>query len=294
MPSIRSRSIQTRLKRLSKESFTGFVKALWRARGYELRRDDEVFVLDKGTEEYTVWIHHVGRLSIHDPTPPTSPVDIVVTNTTRTPDRLPPGTPRIIDVGGLEAMLLYAIDRDIADRLADRFMGVSRLTAHRSTTDESNQTTAGVVVNGFIVVVLLSTVLFTAMALFPGSAVGGVSLESIAGVTGGTTATDDASGAGTDQPTTQPTSVTDEKVIRDTTHAMYFEEYGDPLGATSSTEAENQSSFPVGLTAAGIENADIIAENHAGRIANRSYRVEIEYQEFRDREVQSTYVERIA
>ncbi|MFB6299180.1 MAG: hypothetical protein ABEH65_02865 [Halobacteriales archaeon] len=295
--SIRSSTFSARLKRLSRPAFTDLIESIWRARGYAIERDGGVYVVTDDTEKRTMWVHHTTRRPGREPTPPDRPVDLVVTNSADPPTDLPPGSPRIVTPADLEGMLFYAIDRETAAAIAGRIFGVTELAALRTSPRNAGVSRVGVVTSGIVLTLVLGMIVFTAMTVLSGGLSGGVAIETIASAAQVPTTDGQSIEEEDPRPTVATTAKADgEQVgaIRDTAHAAYFLEYGDPLTAQAVANSGIEAGFPAGLSASGIENADVIAKQHANRIDNRSYRLEIEYQEFQNRGVQTTYIERIA
>lgn len=252
VPPIPRPAFGKRLRRLDRESFIEFVRALWRARGYDVERDgDQLSVADESSRT-RLWIHHTTWRSIGEVEPPDDSVDIVVSNRMDGPEQLPDGEPTVITAGELRDIALYAIDRPTRDRLFERYLG-------RSPVVEPNRSRA---VGPRGVVAVLAFVI--AVLVLAGTAV------SIGGPTPITEMTTDSNAIGSTTPVTSPADARP-----------------DPSATTSTRTADDSSnrSYPPGVTASGITNAELIADRHAELLVGRSYEVVLSYREVEEDQV---------
>lgn len=133
-PGPREQAVAARLRRLDAASGRQLVADLWAARGYETRGggDDAAGRADgasvplvtatRGSETVTVGVVRPPRLgspSLPDPEPDTV---VVLGDAASVTDRVD-GATRVLGAGDLAEMLLYAVDRPVADDLCERHLG---------------------------------------------------------------------------------------------------------------------------------------------------------------------------
>ncbi len=255
-PTARTAGVTKRLRRLDPDAFVSFCAALWRARGYETRREGDRFVARRAGERLVVlprpargpferradavlrWARGVADGE--------SAVDVVVTpvddsGVSRLADRY---DARLVGPTGLVDLLLYGVSRAEADALATEHLGVSTaaLLSTDATTTDTGSSRAPTPTAVAAVVGVACLVLAAGLA--------GVWAPSP------TATPDDAApplltGAGT-----EPRNATDNSSGTP-----------GPTGSNASVER-----YPPGVGADSVD-AQRLARAHAMAVSNRSYRL---------------------
>ncbi|MFB6299294.1 MAG: hypothetical protein ABEH65_03450 [Halobacteriales archaeon] len=255
MPPIPPSTFRDHLRAIDRETFITFVRELWRARGYTIEGDeeDDVLVVDDGHGCYRLWIHYRPRFSVRSVPPPTEPVDIVVSNRSAGPSRLPPGDPSLVDPMELRDIALYAIDRNRRQWLFDRLLDLQPVVESESANPASHRRT---IVASVLVGVIVAT-------LFAGGWLQGGSLAF------GPDSNDRTPMMTPElSPTDSPERPTDTSTAGTT--------------PTPTPIVDADADLPPGLAPSGIVDARALAQRHAQLIAGRSYELELTYREFND------------
>lgn len=247
VPPIPRSTFTKRLRRLDRESFIGFVSALWQARGYDVDRDGELLRVTDGATSERLWVHHTTWPSIGGVEPPDGPVDIVVSNRASGPDQLPDGSPTVIPADELRDIALYAIDRPTRDRLFEQYLGRSPVVEPDRSRPVGPRGVATVLAVGLGALILVGT----AVSMGGPTSIAGITTE-ITGVKS-PTPVEPSTERQPDEPSATPTRTPD--------------------------EPSPNTSYPPGVASTGITNAELIADRHARLLVGRSYELVLTYRE---------------
>jgi hypothetical protein len=240
--------LEARVRRLDSESLAAFVADLWTARGFETKRDGATVTARRAGETYVVYIvtERAGAPSVET----ARPVDVVVAvGRPRTGETLAADVnAQFIDAAGLTEMLRYAIERDVAADLCERYFGAAPGALTFPPRDRARRAVAGLEPETVVTVLLAVAV----VAVGVGAVFGVAGL----GVAGDGTP-DEAEAAVTPGTVTSPG--------------------GDgPRTATVDAESvptESGASTPAvvpGVSDSGISNASRLAQAHAATVADTS------------------------
>lgn len=260
-PSTRERAVAARIRRLDAASGRRLVADLWAARGYEIHSPANGSVAGgsrgvveavRGSETVTVGVVSPARLGVTPLPDPEPDVLVVLGDPASVTGRLGEDT-RVLGGADLAGMLLYAVDRPVAEDLSERYLGAPpgalglpaaaavrrRL---RSLSSLGPTVGAGLRVAGFgLAVVLLAVALGTLGGSTPEPATPAAGL--------------DAASSGTGDP-------------------------GDPAAAVSDADAGEfpdrypqgtAGLLPPGVTQAGVDDPAALGLAHSERLAGRSY-----------------------
>lgn len=257
------RAVTARLRRLGSEAGTQLVADLWAARGYDTHRPNDngraappVVEATRGGETVTVGVvspPRVRRARLPDPAP-----DVVAVFGDPGPvaARLDGGT-EVLGPADLAGMLLYAVDRSVADELCERHLGappdrlgVPAPAAVRRRLSSLGSATPSAA-SGMRVAGLGLAALLVALAL--------VTLGGSGGPGTGTSAGDiDAASSGAGEP--------------DEAAAV------DPDGGGEFPETYPQGTaglLPPGVTQEGVDDPGALARAHSQRLEGRSYALNV-------------------
>ncbi len=258
----RERAIAARLRRLDTAAGRQFVADLWAARGYEVHSPENghgaagpggVLEATRGSETTTLGVVSPSRLGATPLPAPDPDAVVVLGDPASVADRVA-GDTRVLGAGDLAEMLLYAVDRPVADDLCERHLGAppERLrlpvTAAlggrlRSLTSSGPTLGSGLRVAGLgLAVVLLAFGLATLGGSgAPGPATPGAGLDAA------------SSGAGAGSEAAAPVATEDGGEFPDTY----------PQGTAGL--------LPPGVTQSGIDDVTALGRAHSERLADRSY-----------------------
>jgi hypothetical protein len=229
--------VARRLRSVDAATRRSFVAALWAARGWETRVEGQRVVARDHPEwaDSTLLVPDDGRVPESVPTG----VDVVVTTRTDAPAV----AARIVAPADLHRLAMYAVDRDVGERLVRSHLDV-RLAADDSTPTVARRLDAAVL--GVVVVLVLAAVM---------------------GAAGSSTGSEKRAGSAT--PTASP--------ALESTRSPQGERSED-----DSRVAVGNLLAP-GLSNEGVVDARALADAHADAVDDRSYVWLIAYIEYRNR-----------
>lgn len=269
-PTAPERAVAARLRRLDAAAGSEFAADLWAARGYETRHPEAggsgtdtpgggggasggVLEATRGSETVTVAVVSPSRLGSPPLPDPVPDVVAVLGDAGSVADRLD-GEARVLDAGDLAAMLLYAVDRPVADGLCESHFGVP---------PEQLRSSGSVAVRR-----RLGSLGSSGPTLATGLRVAGLGLAAVLVAVGIAT----LGGPGVSNPTTPEAEL--DAASSGT---------GEPTEAAAVGPAEEADDFPQtypegtadllppGVTQDGIDDAALLGRAHSERLAERSY-----------------------
>ena len=240
--------LEARVRGLDSEGLAAFVTDLWAARGFETARDGAVVTAHRGGETHVVYVL-TGRARM--PSVETArPVDVVVAagHPRKGETLAADANARVVDASGLTEMLRYAIERDVAADLCERYFGAMPGALTFPPRDRARRAVAGLEIETVVAVLLAVVVVAVgAGAVFgvvgPGVAGDGLSDEAEAAVTPGTVTSPGGNG---------PRTVT-----------------VDAESVPTEAGGSNPAAVP-GVRETGISNASRLAQAHAATVAGTS------------------------
>ncbi|PSP81478.1 hypothetical protein BRC81_00520 [Halobacteriales archaeon QS_1_68_20] len=246
-----SERFESLLRRLSREELAALVADLWAARGHDVDRDgDLVVATDPGTDQRTV-LHPVPARGSDRLLPPREPrrpeTTAVVLGGARPPSWATDDAVRIVDGEELRELLLYAVDRETGrSLLADHFdVDLDELTDRPGVVrsgDERDEERPDEVIGPWLPTAGSRRAAVTM----------GVTLLVLVGLLAG------SMGFGVGPFDLRP---------------------GDdpaPVGGPGTAAAES-ASYPPGISAQGVENADALAAAHVTNLSGYTYTMVFEY-----------------
>jgi len=258
-PRSRKRAVTARLRRLGTAAGSRLVADLWAARGYETSGpgndspSDGLVTAARGTETVTLNVVSPSRFGSSEPPDPEPDVVVALGSVASVTDRLD-GDLRVLGAGDLAEMLLYAVDRSVADDLCARHLGAPPAELRLPTTAAvrgrlpsirlSGPTLGtGLRVAGFVLAALLLAVVL--------STLGGPGASEPTAPGAGIDAA--SSGAGGAAEVAAAVSTEDDAEFPDT----YPQGTADVL--------------PPGVSEDGVDDAAVLGRAHSQRLEGRSY-----------------------
>ncbi len=269
-PSAPERAVAARLRRLDAPAGSEFAADLWAARGYEIRRPEAggsgtdnpgggsrasggVLEATRGSETATICVVSPSRFGSPPLPDPVPDVVAVLGDAGPVADRLD-AEARVLDPGDLAEMLLYAVDRSVADELCEAHFGgpLEQLRLPGSVAVRRRLRSLG----------------SSGPTLASGLRVAGLGLAVVIVAVGVAT----LGGAGVSDPTTPEAGL--DAASSGT---------GEPTEAAAVGSAEDADEFPQthpqgtadllppGVTQEGIDDAALLGRAHSERLAERSY-----------------------
>ncbi|MBB6646874.1 hypothetical protein [Halobellus ruber] len=245
--------LEARVRRLDSEGLAAFVADLWTARGFRTTRNEASVTARRDGKTQVLYVLPSG---VTRPSEPARNVDVVVAaGRPRSGETLAAELDaQFLDAADLTEMLRYAIGRDVAADLCERYFGAGPAELTSPPRERITRTVAGFDLEP--VAVALVALLVVAVGAGAGFGLAGPGIGGGAPTDGAAVTTETVTDAGPDAPVTASTE-----------------------GGSAPSEPDGVESVSApGVDEAGISNASRLAQAHAATVSDTaSYTIWFDY-----------------